>query len=41
MNTLIAHLKTKPEVRDLLAEILQSASMHAPASRVESSGANG
>jgi len=40
MNTLIAHLKTKPEVRDLLAEILQSASMQVP-SRAESSGAHG
>jgi serine/threonine-protein kinase len=40
MNTLIAHLKTKPEVRDLLAEILQSASMQVPA-RAESAGAHG
>ena len=29
-QTLISHLKTKPEVRDMLAEVLQSASMAAP-----------
>ncbi len=39
MQTLITHLKAKPEVRDLLAEVIQSASLQAPAQRgVESHG---
>ena len=38
MQTLIAHLKSKPEVRDLLAEVLQSASMAVPPQRQATDG---